>query len=361
MNQTDKKGKTNIILFASPPLNFCTSALYSLLLYDMNRMYVKKYLVMFIGLFTFTMLPLSYPSAADFVEWLAVLKAEAMAKGISEATLETAFAKVQPIQRIIKLDRNQPEFKKDYWSYIKMTVTESRIKKARRLLIKHRLLLEDIKNRYGVQPRFLVAIWGMETNFGTHPGNFPVIASLATLAYDTRRSIFFRAELLNALKILDEGHIDVSDMQGSWAGAMGQLQFMPSTFINFAVDADKDGRKDIWHSLPDVFASAANYLSKYNWQGNRTWGREVRLPLNFNRKLVGLETKKPLSEWQNLGIRRLTGRNLPEVDIDASLILPSGSNGPAFLVYRNYRAIYRWNPSHLYTLAVCRLSDRLVE
>ena len=327
----------------------------------MNRMCVKKYVVMFTVAFAFAMLPLSYPSAADFGEWLSGLKAEAKAKGISEATLDTAFAGVQPIQRIIKLDRNQPEFKKDYWSYIKMTVTKSRIKKARQLLIKHRALLEEIRNRYGVQPRFLVAIWGMETNFGTYQGNFPVIGSLATLAYDTRRSGFFRAELLNALKILDEGHIDVSDMQGSWAGAMGQLQFMPSTFVSFAVDGDKDGRKDIWRSLPDVFASAANYLSKYNWQANRTWGREVRLPSDFNRKLVGLGTKKPLSEWQKMGIRRLTGRDLPEVDIEASLIMPSGSNGPAFLVYRNYRAIYRWNPSHLYTLAVCRLSDRITE
>ncbi len=319
----------------------------------------KKIGLTLITLISLLLLPQLSPAAEDFSQWLAGLRAEAMDKGISVATLDAALADIQPIKRIIKLDRNQPEFKKDYWSYIKMTVTNSRIKKGRRMLLNHRTLLEDIKNRYGVQPRFLVAIWGMETNFGTYTGGFPVISSLATLAYDARRGKFFRAELLAALKILDEGHINVSDMQGSWAGAMGQVQFMPSTFVRFAVDADKDGRKDIWQSLPDVFASAANFLSRKSWQGNRTWGREVQLPAAFDQKLVGMGTKKRLSEWQDLGIRRITGKDLPKVDIDASLILPSGSNRPAFLVYQNYRAIYRWNPSHLYTLAVCRLSDKL--
>lgn len=307
------------------------------------------------------MIPLSYSPAADFNEWLELLKAEARSGGISEATLEAAFAGVQPIQRVIQLDRNQPEFKKDFRSYMKMTVTESRIKKGRQLLMENRLILEDIRTRYGVQPRFLVAIWGMETNFGTYLGNFSVIGSLATLAYDERRSSFFRAELLHALKILDEGHISVSDMKGSWAGAMGQLQFMPSTFTRFAVDADKDGRKDIWHSLPDVFASAANFLSGYNWNGDRTWGRQVHLPPGFDLTHVGLDIKKSLSEWKILGIRRTNDTDLPDVDISASLIQPSGSDGPAFLVYQNFRSIFRWNRSYLYSLAVCRLSDRLAQ
>lgn len=298
--------------------------------------------------------------AASFSEWLTELRAEALAKGISAETLDAALTGLKPIPRIIKLDRNQPEFKKDYWSYINSTVTRTRIIKGRYQLLKHKGLLEDIKDKYGVQPRFLVAIWGMETNFGHHLGSYSVIASLATLAHDTRRSKFFRAELLHALKILDEGHIAVSDMKGSWAGAMGQVQFMPSTFISFAVDADNDTRKDIWGNLPDVFASAANYLSSNNkWLANTTWGREVRLPSNFNRKLSGLNTEKPLSEWQDMGVRRINGKDLPGVDIDASLIMPEGGKGPAFLVYRNYRAIYRWNRSHLYTLAVCRLADKL--
>ncbi|KPK01155.1 MAG: lytic transglycosylase [Nitrospira bacterium SG8_35_4] len=311
------------------------------------------------ALCAFSLLPALCPAEDNFTEWLAALKAEAIAKGISESTLEAAFADLRPIERVIELDRNQPEFKKDFWSYLKMTVTSSRISKGRRLMTEHKDLLEKIRERYGMQPRFLVAIWGLESNFGTYIGSFPVISAVATLAYDARRSAFFRAELLNALKILDEGHIDVQNMQGSWAGAMGQLQFMPSTFVRFAVDEDNDGRKDIWRSLPDVFASAANYLSSSGWNGDYTWGREVTAPPGLDETLYGMKTQKRLSEWQAIGIRRVNGDDLPGADIDASLIRPTGSSGPAFLVYKNYRAILRWNHSHLYALAVCRLSDKL--
>jgi membrane-bound lytic murein transglycosylase B len=319
----------------------------------------KKYTLLFVVFCTFIMLPALCSADNDFTEWLDALRAEAMAKGISESTLDTALAGLKPIPRVIKLDRNQPEFKKDFWSYLKMTVTATRIKKGRKLLQEHSDLLERIKNQYGVQPRFLVAIWGMETNFGTYIGQFPVIDAVATLAYDARRSTFFRAELLHALKILDEGHINKSDMMGSWAGAMGQLQFMPSTFTRFAVDEDNDGRKDIWNNLPDVFASASSFLSGYGWNDKFTWGREVRVTQDLNNNLIGTNTKKPLAEWQEIGIRRLNGDDLPEANINASLIQPSGSRGPSFLVYKNYRAILRWNHSHLYALAVCRLSDRL--
>lgn len=321
---------------------------------------IQKFIVIIIGLVALVMLPPTYSSAADFDQWLAELRAEAISRGISEATLDAALTGLQPVPRVIKLDRNQPEFKKSFNDYMKMTVSEWRIKKGRQMLRKHKELLEDVRLRYGIQPRFLAAIWGMETNYGTYTGSLPVIASLATLAHDTRRSSFFRNELLHALTILDEGHVSLPDMKGSWAGAMGQLQFMPSTFTGYAVDADNDGRKDIWHTLPDVFASAANYLSK-SWQGNRTWGRKVQLPPDFDQSLAGMGTKKPLSDWQSLGIRRINGDDLPKVVIDASLIMPSGSKGPAFLVYRNYRSIYRWNRSHLYSLAVCRLSDMLVD
>jgi membrane-bound lytic murein transglycosylase B len=307
----------------------------------------------------FIMLPALCPADDNFTEWLSALKAEAMSKGISESTLQTAFADLLPLERVIELDRNQPEFKKDFWSYLKMTVTSSRIRKGRKLLNQHRDLLENIRDRYGVQPRFLVAIWGLESHFGTYLGKFPVISAVATLAYDARRSTFFRAELLSALKILDEGHIDVPNMQGSWAGAMGQLQFMPSTFVSYAVDEDNDGRKDIWRSLPDIFASAANFLSSYGWSGDYTWGREVTVPPGLDHALYGMKTKKRLSEWQEIGIRRVNGDDLPGADINASLVRPSGNSGPSFLVYKNYRAILRWNHSHLYALAVCRLSDKL--
>lgn len=307
------------------------------------------------------MLPASFASADGFVEWMDLLREEAVSRGISEQTLDAALAGLQPLERVIELDRNQPEFKKTFQSYLKMTVSEFRIKKGRKMLEQHMALLKDVSAQYGVQPRFLVAIWGMETNFGTYMGGFAIINSLVTLAYDERRSKFFRAELMHALRIIDEGHITVQDMKGSWAGAMGQVQFMPSSFISFAVDGDNDGRKDLWNSLPDVFASASNYLSRYNWSGNWTWGREVLLPSGFDQEMAGMKIKKPLSEWQELGILRINGDSLPEAPINASLIMPSGSNGPAFLVYQNYRAIYRWNRSHFYALAVCRLSDRIKE
>ncbi len=322
---------------------------------------IKRGIIVISGLLIFMMSGIQPALADDFALWLTELRAEAMSRGISVTTLDRAFAGVKPIKRIIELDRNQPEFKKSFDEYMKLIVTQRRIRKGRKLLKKHGALLKEIQGKYGVHPNFLVAIWGMETNFGTNLGKFPVIASLATLAHDTRRSSFFRNELLHALTILEEGHIDVSNMEGSWAGAMGQPQFMPSTFSSYAVDGDNDGRKDIWSSLPDVFASAANYLSSYDWNRSSTWGVEVTVPDSLDSKLAKIKIRKPLSQWQDLGIRLANGGNLPEADNPASLVLPSGMGGPAFLVYENYRAVYRWNPSHLYALAVCRLADRLAE
>lgn len=302
---------------------------------------------------------MSHAATVGFDEWMAALRDEARTKGISEVTLDAALTGVKPVERVVELDRNQPEFKKDFWSYLDLMVNKMRIVRGRWMLFRHHDLLEKIREHYGVQPRFLVAIWGLETNFGSNLGGFPVVQSLVTLAYDDRRSDFFRGELLNALKILDEGHIDVGGMQGSWAGAMGQLQFMPSTFIRFAVDENNDGKKDIWQSLPDVFASAANFLAGYNWRGDMTWGREVRLPPGFDQQLAGIDTSMSLSEWRKKGVLRIDGSPLPVFDTEASLVMPSGADGPAFLVYQNYRAIMRWNHSHLYALAVCHLADRI--
>jgi membrane-bound lytic murein transglycosylase B len=314
---------------------------------------------MVITLTSLLALPGSCPAEDDFSQWLETLRAEALTKGISSATLDTAFTDLQPIPRVIELDRNQPEFKYDLWGYLDLVITESRVKKGRQMLYIHRKLLNKIKTSYGVQPRFLVAFWALETNFGANIGKFPVIGAVATLAHDTRRSGFFRNELLSALKILDEGHINISDMRGSWAGAMGQLQFMPSTFVRFAVDEDKDGRKDIWRSLPDVFGSAANFLSGNGWDSHFTWGRQVYLPKDFNHELTGLGTEMTLSEWRKLGVRRVDGKALKGANIKASLIQTSGSNDPSFLVYGNFRAVMQWNSSHLYALAVCHLADRL--
>lgn len=295
-----------------------------------------------------------------FRSWLEEVRRDARAQGISEDTLERALADVAPIDRVIELDRSQPEFTRTFWTYMDRAVPDSRVTRARALMDEHRDMLEDIGGRYGVQPRILVAFWGLETNFGENLGSFPVLSSLATLAYDARRSDFFRAQLLDALSIVDEGHIAAEEMRGSWAGAMGHLQFIPTTFTSYAVDATGDGRKDIWTSLPDAFASGANFLSEIGWNGRQTWGREVRLPDGFDWTLATLSHKKPLNEWSEMGVRRADGSPLPQADMDGSIILPQGHAGPAFLVYDNFRAILNWNRSINYALAVGHLADRIV-
>jgi membrane-bound lytic murein transglycosylase B len=298
--------------------------------------------------------------AEEFSSWLEELRQEARTEGISESTLHEALDNIEPIPRVIELDRRQPEFTQTFWRYLDSRVTEKRIERGRTLLKKHKGLFDTIERRYGVQPRFLVAFWGLETNFGDYLGSFSVIGSLATLAHDPRRSDFFRSELLAALSIIDGGHISAANMLGSWAGAMGQPQFMPSTFVRYAVDGNSDGRRDIWYTLPDVFASAANFLSESGWQGDKTWGREVKIPSTFNLELTGKKVKKTLAAWQNLGVKRITGQELPKVDIEASIILPAGHAGPAFLVYNNFHTILRWNRSDFYAIAVGHLADRII-
>jgi len=295
-----------------------------------------------------------------FLEWLAALRAEALRKGISESTLNAALNGIAPLKRVIELDRNQPEFTQTFWTYLGKQVNDNRIKRGRALLSKHLDLLNDIQVKYGVPPRYLVALWGLETSFGDHLGSFRAIEALATLAYDRRRAQFFRTELFNALKIVEEGHISPDAMWGSWAGAMGNMQFIPSTFTGHAVDYNGDGRKDIWGSLPDAFASAANYLCNIGWQPGQIWGREVRLPEGFNLMLATMDMKKTLAEWSRLGVRRSDGTVLPQADIAGSIVLPQGYKGPAFLVYDNFRAILRWNRSINYAISVGCLADRIV-
>jgi membrane-bound lytic murein transglycosylase B len=295
----------------------------------------------------------------DFQNWVGELRREALAGGVSAATFDRAFAGVAPIERVIELDRRQPEFTQTFWQYLDKRVTPERIERGRAQLAKHRKLLESVQRRYGVQPRFLVAFWALESNFGDYTGTFPAVAALATLAFDERRGTFFRQQLLALLAILDKDGIPV-DANSSWAGAMGQPQFIPTTYRDFAVDFDGDGKRDLWKSLPDVFGSSANYLASAGWQGNRTWGREVRLPADFDFALADLEIEKPLAEWQRLGVRKANGGDLPRVDISGSIILPGGATGgPALMVYRNFRAIMTWNRSLLYAAAVGHLADRL--
>ncbi|MDO3377730.1 lytic murein transglycosylase [Geoalkalibacter halelectricus] len=303
----------------------------------------------------------SLAAAEDFSAWVEEFRAEARAAGISAELLDRALADLTPLERVIELDRRQPEFTQTFEEYLARRVTDARVEEGRAMLARYPSWLNKIAEQYGVQPRFIVALWGLESNYGRHTGSFSIIQSLATLAYEGRRGAFFRNELLHALKIVDAGHISLERMTGSWAGAMGQAQFMPSTFSNFAVDGDGDGRIDIWHSIPDVFASAANYLSRHGWRDDQTWGRPVRLPKGFDASLAGLDQRKRLSEWQRLGVRRIDGRSLPTRDLQASLLLPEGVDGPAYLVYDNFRVLLRWNRSNVFAVSVGLLADRLVE
>jgi membrane-bound lytic murein transglycosylase B len=221
------------------------------------------------------------------------------------------------------------------------------------------MLLNEIGKKYGVQPRFIVSLWGVETDFGRIDGGFPVIRALATLAIDGRRSKFFRKQLITAIRILDQGHITLDKMQGSWAGAMGYFQFMPSSFVSFAIDYDNDGKRDIWQNKKDAFASAANYLAKSGWRNDQTWGREVRIPKTFDKKLIGKKIRKGISEWRNLGVLRVDGGALPKRNLMGSIVMVNGPNSRVFLTYSNYQTILKWNRSNFFAVAVGTLAEKI--
>lgn len=298
--------------------------------------------------------------ARTFDAFLLEVRAEALGRGIRPQTLDAALTGIQPLARVIELDRAQPEFTLTFEQYLNGRVTEARVARGKQLLDENRELLARVEAKYGVQPRFIVALWGLESDFGRVTGGFSVIQALATLAYDDRRSAYFRRELLSALTIIDQGHITAASMRGSWAGAMGQAQFMPSTFLNAAADFDGDGKRDIWTNKADVFASAAQLLARNGWQGDQTWGRPVKLPDNFDVTLAGLNTQKAIGEWQDLGVRRPDGADLPTRQLQSSIVLPqAGSKTPAYLVYGNYRSLLRWNNAALFAVAVGTLADRI--
>ncbi len=292
-------------------------------------------------------------------QWLQELKTEAAAAGIRREILDEALDGITPIPRVIELDRKQPEFTLTFAQYLTRVVPDSRVKKGRQKLAENRALLEEVGAKYGVQAKYIVAFWGIETDFGRVTGGFKLVPALVTLARDGRRSAYFRKELMNALKILNQDHIKAKDMVGSWAGAMGQCQFMPSSFLNFAVDHDGDGRKDIWTTKADVFASAANYLSRSGWKGDQTWGRAVTLPAGFDTALAGTKIRKTVGEWQKLGVRRSDGSDLPKRDLPASVVLVDGPGSPAYLVYDNFGAIMKWNRSTYFAVAVGTLAEKI--
>lgn len=297
---------------------------------------------------------------AAFERCVADLKRKAAAEGVSATVVSRAFDRIMPNPRVIELDRKQPEFSQTFWQYLDARVSDTRIQRGREMLAVHGNLLRDVEARYGVQARYLVAFWGLESNFGDYTGEMDVIEALTTLACDQRRSRFFESELMHALSIADEGSIPVEMMEGSWAGAMGQSQFMPSTFVRYAIDFDRDGRRDLWRSVPDMLASSANFLQSVGWRAGEDWGEEVILPPGFDYALADGATERTLSEWNRLGVRRASGDPLPESRFAAPIVLPAGHRAPAFLLYPNFDVIKRWNNSTLYAIAVGHLADRIV-
>jgi membrane-bound lytic murein transglycosylase B len=297
--------------------------------------------------------PMPFPS------WVAGLRDEALSAGISSGTFDRALASVAPLPRVIELDRRQPEGTISFATYVSRVVSPARIAAGRRHMAENAALLQQIQQRYHVQPRFIVALWAVESSFGQSAGDTPTIPALATLAYDGRRSRFFRSELLAALRILERGAIAPERMRGSWAGAMGQCQFMPSSYLKYAVAFEGSGQPDIWSSRADVLASIANYLATVGWSDHGTWGREVTLPANFDAGLVDLKVKKSLGSWAKLGVRRADGGALPVAALNASLVRPDGGGGRAFLVYDDYRTLMDWNRSTYFATSIGLLADAI--
>ncbi len=298
----------------------------------------------------------------SFEAWLSSFQGRARAQGISAKTLQSGFKGVQPIERIIELDGKQPEGRITFQKYRQNVVTPQRIAKGRQLMREHHTILSKVGQEYQVQPQYIVALWGIETNFGSYTGGFRTIDALATLAYDGRRREFFEKELLNALNIIDQGHISADSMKGSWAGALGQNQFMPSSFLAYAQDYNKDGRRDIWGTHSDVFASSANYLSSSGWKGDQRWGRAVKLPKGgVDNNLIGTKVKKPLSFWTDLGVRTYNDQKLPDVSgMQASLVIPDDDQqGAAYLVYNNFHVLLKWNRSTYFATSVGLLADAI--
>lgn len=296
--------------------------------------------------------------AQRFDLWVAAFRKTAREAGIDEATLHAAFDDVHYLPRVVELDRSQPEFTRSVWDYLDSAVNASRVSRGQEKLLQLRGEADAAALRYGVPAEVVVAIWGMESNYGGNYGDTPTIDALATLGFEGRREAWAKGQLLAALKILQSGDIPRAQMIGSWAGAMGQTQFLPSAFVAYAVDADGDGRRDIWGSMADVMASTANYLARSGWQTGQPWGVEVRLPSGFDLDRVDASIRQSSARWAEEGVQSIDGAPLPPLT-DAALLLPAGARGPAFLVGSNFRAILRYNNSTSYALAVGLLAQRL--
>ena len=296
------------------------------------------------------------PAVETFPPFVEGVKAEARRHGIRQATLDAAFAGVKPNQRVIDLDRKQPEFTLTWQQYRERIVSDARIAKGRTLYVQHRKLLEAVADRYRVPPGPILGIWGLESNYGESSGGFNVIEALATLAWEGRRAAFFRSELMDALKILDHGDVPAARMVGSYAGAMGQPQFMPDSYLKFAVDFSGNGKRDIWSDPADIFGSVANYLAKSGWNDALPWGVPAKIPARFDAAEAGREHRRSLADWERLGVTTPV-RGLPPAT-QAAVLLPGGED--AFLVvHPNFQAIRRYNPSDFYCLSVGLIGDRV--
>jgi len=298
-------------------------------------------------------------AGGNFSDCVASLRARARTQGISPPVVKQALAKVHFVPRVIQLDRHQPEFTSTFANYLSRRVTDARVKRGRALFKKYRDLLRRLTKRYGVPGQYLLAFWGLETNYGSFVGNMPVLDSLTTLACDRRRGHYFTRQLIAALRIIQQDNVAPAAMKGSWAGALGNFQFMPTAFLRYAVDYDGDGHKAPLTSVADAMASAANFLRNLGWRTGTRWGREVLLPGDFPYYLAGLDKARPLADWRRLGIREANGQPLPEADLKAALLVPAGHRGPAFLVYHNFRVIMDWNRSRYYALSEGYLADRI--
>jgi membrane-bound lytic murein transglycosylase B len=293
----------------------------------------------------------------SFHSFLNDVRAEARRAGIRPATLDIAFAGVAPNQKVLERDRHQPEFTLTWARYRALVVTDKRIVAGRQAVAANRALFQSVEQRYGVGPGVIAGIWGLESSFGTGTGDFRVVEALATLAWEGRRASFFRGELMAALKILDHGDVAPGGMTGSYAGAMGQPQFMPSSYLRYAVDFDGSGRRDIWTSKPDVLASIANYLAQSGWRAGQTWGQPVILPAGLDAE--GRDVKRPLSEWVRDGVRPVSERWVATADAQTGLVAPDGAGGEVFAVFANFGAIRRYNPSDFYAIAVGLIGDQV--
>jgi membrane-bound lytic murein transglycosylase B len=308
-----------------------------------------------------SLLPPVFAQSTDiaFASCLDALGERARSEGVDSAIVTSVLKDTRRLERVIELDRSQPEFTKTFADYYIRRVTTKRVEQGRALYAKHRDLLNRVQLEYGVPAHYLLAFWGLETNYGSYFGKISTTDALATLACDPRRASFFSDEFISALRIIAAGDVEPERMRGSWAGAIGHVQFLPSVFQKYAIDGDGDGRRDLWRSIPDAMASAANFLRGIGWQRELRWGREISLPQNFDYSLAGRDQKRSLSEWVSLGVSNAYGGALPLLDINASVLVPAGHRGPVFLVYDNFEVIMRWNRSEYYAIAVGRLADRI--